>query len=116
MNLEEFKELYFGDWWKEEQAAAADNKRYAKATKERPYFNVEGVEDMLRILHENTPELSWDQFLDSYEKGELDIKEYVGGGIVGERNSRTGNRILDKFSPMQISKIFRFINKESKNV
>ena len=63
MNLEEFKELYFGDWWKDEQAAAANKKRYAKATKERPYFNVEGVEDMLRILHENTPELSWDQFL-----------------------------------------------------
>jgi hypothetical protein len=116
MELEEFKELYFGDWWENEQAAAANKKRYAKAPKERPYLNVEGVEDMLKILHENTPGLSWDQFLDAYEKGELDIKEYVGGGLVGERNSRTGNRILDKFSPMQISKLFSFINKDFKNV
>jgi|TARA_B100001971_G_C18198674_1_gene543145 hypothetical protein len=116
MDLDEFKELYFGDWYEDEQAAAANKKRYAKAPRERPYLNVEGVKDMLKILHESTPELSWDQFLDSYEKGELDIKEYVGGGLVGERNSRIGKRILDKFTPMQISKLFSFINKEIKNV
>jgi len=116
MNLDEFKDLYFGDWYQEEQAAAAGKKRYAKSSKERPYLNVEGMEDMLKILHENNPELSWDQFLDSYEQGELDIKEYVGGGLVGEHNSQTGKRILDKFSPMQISKLFSFINKELKNV
>ncbi len=114
MTLDEFKELYFGDWWKEE-AAAASKKRYAKA-KDRPYLHVEGVEDMLKILHENSPDLSWDQFLDAYEAGELDIKEYVNGGIVGEHNNRTGKRILDKFSPMQISKLFSFINKEMKSV
>ncbi len=115
MDLDEFKELYFGDWWKDEQAAAANNKRYAKA-KDRPYLRVEGVEDMLKILHENSPDLSWDQFLDAYEAGELDIKEYVDGGIVGVRNSRVGNRILDKFTPMQISKLFNFINRGAKNV
>jgi len=115
MDLDEFKELYFGDWWKDEQAAAASNKRYAKA-KDRPYLHVEGVEDMLKILHENSPDLSWDQFLDAYEAGELDIKEYVDGGIVGERNNRAGNRILDKFTPMQISKLFNFINRGVKNV
>ena len=31
MNLKEFKELYFGNWWEDEQAAATNNKRYAKA-------------------------------------------------------------------------------------
>ena len=125
LSLDDFKELYFGDWYDDEQAAAASKKRYAKASKERPYLNVEGVEDMLKILHENTPDLSWDQFLDSYEKGELDIKEYVSGGSVQSAediysskkfNNRTGKRILDKFSPMQISKLFSFLDKEMKNV
>ena len=47
MDLDEFKELYFGDWWKDEQAAAASNKRYAKQAQ----INLQVFLQLLNIRH-----------------------------------------------------------------